>query len=328
MSDLVERYVHQVGRYLPGSEREEVQNELRSLLQDQLDDRYKGAPSEDDVVELLAEFGEPRQMAASYSGEQYLVGPDLYPTMMLVLQRGWIWIPILVVLIRVLIAFLTAEPTTLIGLFLDTAFAVAQALLVFSAIVVLIFAIMQHSGVDLDEKQEQFNPRDLPRVDDRAAIDRGEVVFGIAFNIFGIFILSYFLRVGGLTLRFNPAETVAVLPVPQVWLIIYIAALAFETLVDVMALRRGRWSIGLLLGGMVMKLLGVLGAYHVLMVPLFGLLFETVPGLTNIPFAQSAPQIFAAFIAFMTVVDSLTKIIKIIFGGAEQRPFVSVDPKA
>lgn len=328
MSDLVERYVQQVGRYLPQSDREEVQNELRSLLQDQLEDRYKGAPSEDDIVELLTEFGEPRQMAASYSSAQYLVGPDLYPTMMLVLQRGWLWIPIIVVLVRVLVAFLTAEPTTLIGLFLDTAFTVVQALFVFSAIVVLIFAIMQHSGVELDEQKQAFDPRDLPRVDERAAIDRGEVAFSIAFNIFGIFILGYFLRVGGLTMRFNPAEPVEVLAVPQSWLIFYIVTLAGESLVDIWALRHGRWTIGLLLAEMALKLLGILAAYHVLMVPLFGLLFTTVPGLTNIPFATSAPEIFAAFTAFLTAVDSLSKIVKLILGKGETRPFISVDPKA
>ncbi len=326
MSDLVERYVAQVGRYLPKNEREEIQNELRSLLQDQLDDRYKGAPGDDDVVELLSEFGDPREMAASYSSEQYLVGPDLYPTMMMVLQRGWIWIPILVVLIRVLVAFLTAEPTTLFGLFLDTALAVVQALFVFSAIVVLIFAIMQHSGVELDETKQEFDPRNLPQVDDRAAIDRGEVAFGIAFNIFGIFILSYFLRVGGLTMRFNPTEAVEVLPVPQSWLIVFIIALAGETLVDVLALRRGRWSVGLLLAEMVMKLLGVLGTYQVLMVPLFGLLFATVPGLANIPFAERAPQIFAVFAAFVILVESVSKIVKLVFGASDKRPFISIDP--
>ena len=50
MNDLVERYVNQVGRYLPGGERKEIQNELRSLIRDQLDDRYKASPTEDDVV--------------------------------------------------------------------------------------------------------------------------------------------------------------------------------------------------------------------------------------------------------------------------------------
>jgi hypothetical protein len=90
MSELIERYVHQVGRYLPNKERAEIQAELRSQIQDQLDDRYEGAPTQADVAAVLKELGDPRRMAASYGGEQYLVGPDLYPVMMMVLRRGWV----------------------------------------------------------------------------------------------------------------------------------------------------------------------------------------------------------------------------------------------
>ena len=70
MSELVERYVHQVGRYLPNKEREEIQAELRSQIQDQLDDRYEGAPTETDVAAVLKELGDPRRM-----NQQQDVGP-------------------------------------------------------------------------------------------------------------------------------------------------------------------------------------------------------------------------------------------------------------
>ena len=82
MSELIERYVHQVGRYLPSKERAEIQAELRSQIQDQLEDRYEGAPTQTDVAAVLKELGDPRRMAASYGGEQYLVGPDLYPCLL------------------------------------------------------------------------------------------------------------------------------------------------------------------------------------------------------------------------------------------------------
>ena len=62
MSELIERYVHRVGRYLPGQERAEIEAELRSQIQDQLEDRYEGAPTEADVVAVLGSldivFGE------------------------------------------------------------------------------------------------------------------------------------------------------------------------------------------------------------------------------------------------------------------------------
>lgn len=315
MNDLVERYVNQVGRYLPGGERKEIQNELRSLIRDQLDDRYKASPTEDDVVELLLELGDPRRMAASYAGEQYLIGPELYPIMVRVLQRGWLWIPALVVVIRVLVAFLLAEPTTLIGLFLGTAFTVVQAMAVFSGIVVLIFAILQHSGEKLEEIDGPFNPRDLPRVDDPAGIDRGEVALGIAFNIFSALILTYFLRVGGLTLRFNLIEPVDVLPVPLPWLVVGIVSVVGQVVVNGLVLWRGRWSAVLALADLALDMVGVVAGYYFFIQPLIAGLFEKVPGLLNLPFADRAPVILAVFIGVITLVEGLNRLIKILFGG-------------
>ncbi|MFN8419308.1 MAG: helix-turn-helix transcriptional regulator [Anaerolineae bacterium] len=85
--ELVERYVHQIGRYLPPKERAEIEAELRSSqIEDQLEDRYGAAPTLTEIGSVLTELGEPRQLASSYNREQYLVGPELYPIMMTILR--------------------------------------------------------------------------------------------------------------------------------------------------------------------------------------------------------------------------------------------------
>ncbi|MBP6016135.1 MAG: hypothetical protein KA586_05390 [Candidatus Promineofilum sp.] len=328
MTDLVERYVYQVGRYLPEGERKEIQNELRSLIRDQLDDRYKASPTEDDVVGLLTELGDPRHMAASYGGEQYLIGPELYPIMVRVLQRGWLWIPALVVVVRVLVTFLLAEPTTLIGLLLETAFTVVQALAVFSGIVVLIFAILQHSGEKLEEIDGPFDPRHLPRVEDPAGIDRGEVALGIAFNIFMALVLTYFLRVGGLTLRFNLTESIDVLPVPALWLVTGILSLIGLILINGVVLRRGRWSAGLALADLALNMVGVVGGYFVFILPLVDLLFEKVPSLMNIPLADRWPLALAVLLGLITAIEGLSRLLKILYGNRnDNRAYPSAQPE-
>ncbi len=329
MTDLVERYVHKVGSYLSESEREEVQNELRSLLYDQLDDRFKGEPTEDDVVELLTEFGDPREMAASYGREQYLIGPDLYPTMVAVLQRGWMWVPIIVVLVRVIAAFASGEPGSVVGLFLGTFFVVLQALFVFSGIVVVIFAILQHEDVDLDEHQRAFDPLNLPRINDPAAIDKGEVVGSIAFSTFWAFILFYFLRVGGLTMRFN-IDGVAgseVLAVPTGWLITLLVVTILMIIHQIIVLRRGRWSVSLLLAEMGLELVSAVAGYYVLLLPLSTWLFDRIPALLNLPFAENAPLIAAVFFGFITLIGTFSKMMKIIFRGRADMPSVSFNPE-
>jgi hypothetical protein len=313
-----------VGRYLPESERQEVQNELRSLLQDQLDDRYKGAPTQDDVIELLAEFGDPRQMAASYGREQYLIGPDLYPLMVKVLQRGWMIIPVIVVLVNVLVPLISGSETGLVGLFLQTAFNVLQAVAIFSAIVIAIFAVMQHSGETIDLPERSFNPRDLPPLDDAAAVDRGETVLGIAFGTFWMFILFYFLRMGGLTLHFNLSAPGTVIPVPALWLVVAIVAQLFELLINALALRRGRWSVLLLLTKLVASLVGLVAGYYILFMPLLDWLFEFLPFLGTLPFAGSAPEIALAVLAFLTLVDMLPKVVKVALANSRSEPTYKV----
>lgn len=325
MSDLVERYVHQVGRYLPKDERKEVENELRSLIQDQLDDRYKGAPTDEDIIELLAEFGEPQRMAASYGGEKYLVGPDLYPIMMWVLQRGWVLIPAIVVLVNVVVALVSAQESTLLALFLDTLFLVAQAVFIFTAVVVLLFAVLQQTGVDINEVRPEFNPRELPPVDDPTAVDRAEAAFGIAFGIFGTLILFYFRRVGGLTLIFNLSEPGTVIPVPLNWLTLAIFTTGGLVVVNLVALLRGRWSAGLLLVEAMLELAGAVAAYFVFLQPLFNWLYATVPALAGLPFADNAAEITAVVIAFLTLLDTGTKLVKVLWYGRGGRPFISVD---
>ncbi|MFO7663239.1 MAG: hypothetical protein R6X18_11695 [Chloroflexota bacterium] len=325
MNDLVERYVRQVGRYLPKDERKEIENELRSLISDQLDDRYKGAPTKADVVEVLAEFGEPRRMAASYGREQYLIGPELYPILIWVLQRGWVLIPVIVVLFKVTLALVTAQEATLLGLFLETLFLVAQAVFIFTGIVVLLFAVIQYTGVEIDRPEQAFNPLDLPPADDGAAVDRADAAFSMAFDAFGALILFYFLRVGGLTLRFNLSDPGDVIPVPAGWLVVLIITSIGQILTNLAALRRGRWSVGLLLMEFVLKVVGVIGGYMVIFQPLFDWLFAAVPALATLPFAGRAPEIAAVLLGFIILVDTFSRLIKVVWGG---RPVISVDPAA
>ncbi len=84
--ELIDRYVYEVGRQLPRKNRADIQVELQSTLVDTLEARVQGEPSQEDVVELLKEFGPPQKVAASYWPQgQYLIGPNLYPLFRMVL---------------------------------------------------------------------------------------------------------------------------------------------------------------------------------------------------------------------------------------------------
>jgi hypothetical protein len=304
-----------VGRYLPSKERADIQAELRSQIQDQLEDRYKGAPTEADVAEVLKELGDPRRMAASYGGEQYLIGPDLYPIMMMVLRRGWVLVPPIAVLVHVLAALLGDEAGGLIDLLLESAFGALQATAIFTGIVVLIFAILQHSGEDLGEitgQDQAFDPLALPEVNDAAEVDRVEATFGIAFGAFAVLVMLYFLRVGGLTLRFNLSDPGDVIPVPIPWLVALIAIVIGQVVLQLVALLRGRWTVPTWLINTMLDIAGAVALYFVLWLPLADRLFAAVPALTNVPFIERGPEIIFAGSIIIILIEGLSKLVKML----------------
>jgi len=313
MSELVERYVHQVGRYLPGKERAEIQAELRSQIQDQLEDRYEGAPTQADVAAVLKELGDPRRIAASYGGEQYLVGPDLYPVMMMVLRRGWILVPPIAILVRLLAVLFGDESGDLITVLLETAAGAFQATAIFTSIVVLIFAILQHSGEDLDEitgNDAGFDPLALPEVDVASEVDRVEATFGIAFGTFTVLVMLYFLRVGGLTWQFNLGEPVNVIPVPVPWLVALIAIVAGLVVLQLVALLRGRWTVPTWLVNTLLQIIGAVALYFVLWLPLAGQLYAAVPALAEVPLIGRGAEVVLVISIISTVIEGITKLIK------------------
>ena len=101
--ELIERYTTAIGKHLPVKNKADIQNEIRSTLQDMIDDRSQktGRPVDEALVsELLKEYGAPDKVAASYLPERYLIGPKLYPIFMLVIQIVAAVITVLAVVVR------------------------------------------------------------------------------------------------------------------------------------------------------------------------------------------------------------------------------------
>lgn len=311
MAELLERYVHQVGRYLPPKERAEIEAELRSQIQDQVDDRYGASPSQAEVAAVLAEFGHPYQMAVSYSGEKYLVGPLLYPYMMLVLRQGWLIVPAIVIFLNIFGALTSSQPPALASLVIETLFAALQAALIFSAVVVLFFALIQHSYLKIDAKAQSFDPLDLPEVDDPGAVDRFEAIFGGAFGTLVILALIYFLRVGGLTLSFNLSDPGEVLPVPLAWLALMIIIASAMIILHLLVLRRNSWNAALWLLQTLLEIVGVICLYFVLYLPIFDRIVASTPALADTPLIGSAPEILVVLSAVSTLVRRTPRLLRL-----------------
>jgi hypothetical protein len=184
--ELIERYLHETGKYLAKKNREDILAEIRSHLEDTLDERTGGKPTEEDVVALLKETGSPRKMAASYAPHrQYMVGPELYP-----LFRMVVGIAILAVIGAQTLAWVVSLALGEGELHAGSVFS-GLLLSVPSTIgwIVIVFMILQAAGVKADT-DEKWDPKSLPEIKDEPEVKRSESVAGI---IFGFLFLAIIL---------------------------------------------------------------------------------------------------------------------------------------
>ncbi|MFI0354506.1 HAAS signaling domain-containing protein [Actinomadura sp. 9N407] len=76
---LTERYVQEVVRRIPGDQRDDVADELRTTIADTVEARDPADPATAER-EVITEMGDPIRLAARYADRPLaLIGPDLYP---------------------------------------------------------------------------------------------------------------------------------------------------------------------------------------------------------------------------------------------------------
>src|SRR5687767_9095918 len=88
---LIDRYIAEVGRHLPEKDRADIEAEIRSMLEDMLEERsQQTGKSVDDkvIVEVLEQLGNPQLLASKYAPpKRYLIGPGWYEVYIKTLQR-------------------------------------------------------------------------------------------------------------------------------------------------------------------------------------------------------------------------------------------------
>lgn len=326
MSEMIERYVHMVVRNLPPRERGEIAAELRSLIQDQLDDRYGPNATPEQIAIVLLELGSPSELASSYQSDLHFIGPDLYPYLMMGLRRIWLIVPALVIFLSVFAAITAAEPVAFGGWLLETILNTAEATLVITAVVVLIFAVIERLvrendefAQEMRENEEAFDPLHMPEVDDPRSVDRFEAIFGVILGIIVVLILIYFAQVGGLTLRFDLSNPGEVIPVPRTWLIVLIISGASQVAVQVLVLRRNQWDVASWGIQTLLELVAVFSLYFVLYLPVMTQLATANPAL-NLP-AASIAQGIAILSALPILIGRVSRFVRLWNESSRSAPF-------
>jgi len=254
--DLIERYVREVGRHLPRKNRADIQAELQSTLVDTLEAQVGVEASQEEVIDLLKEFGPPERVAASYWPEgQYLIGPKLYPLFRMVVGIALsVFAIVQLVLLGVTIVF---NQETLPALEFFGEF-IASIFFAFG-IIVLVFAVLQRFDVRPETETEEWDPRDLPAIEETDTINRGWTVAEITVGLIIIAILLFLPDKIGVVL--SPGMEFILNPVIFSYIPLIILTMLLGIGLDVILLWRGRWELSTRIAKIATNLFGIYVLY-------------------------------------------------------------------
>ena len=181
MTDLMERYLAAVKRRLPEEQAKDIIAELREAIGSKIEAKEKAlgrAANAGEVAAILKEFGHPVVVASRYSGQDYLIGPNLYPWFWDAQRTGVGLVFAIVVAIAAVRAFASERPIQ--AVLQGIAGAIEAAIWMFGVITV-IFIVLERTKTDVRIAQG-WNPKTLPHGNIRAPKPLFDSVFALAFD--------------------------------------------------------------------------------------------------------------------------------------------------
>jgi len=143
--EWVDRYLIEVGRYLPETKRDDALDALRDAIEGELDgvtEAQDRALTASDEKAVLERFGHPLKVAQGYHNLPYLIGPALYPTWWHTVKQ----FAVIVLAVQLLLGLLLGLATDWrIGAWDMVGMLITGQVWSF-AITTAIFAAMEHSG--------------------------------------------------------------------------------------------------------------------------------------------------------------------------------------
>jgi hypothetical protein len=194
--NLLDKYVAEVGKHLPRKNRADIEAEIRSTLEDMLEERRQGQAVDDEMMmSLLKEYGSPKKVAATYKPKQYLIGPRMFPIFELVTRIVWTVLFVVslfglgVGLAKTGLSgadFLSQVGGWVTGLISGLTAALGN--------IVLVFAIIERTQAvsEFEKELEDWDPAELEVEPDPAQIKRGELIAAIVATTLGLIIFNLY----------------------------------------------------------------------------------------------------------------------------------------
>jgi hypothetical protein len=265
---LIDRYVAEVGKHLPLVRgRKDIENELRSTLEDMLEDRARkaGRPADEAMeVELLKEYGAPQKVAETYNPTPYLIGPRMYPFFVFILKIVFGAVTLgLTVATGIQIA--SQSPMSAVELFSAIGRGILNIVSVCVAAfgnIALVFALIERFAPAADFKMNEgreWDPASLMKEPEPEAVKAWEPILSIVFTFIVISVFNFNRQLIGI--YYLEGNEWRVLPLFAAaffrWLPLMNIQWIAEIFLNGMLLRAGRWEFNTRLTSIGIKILQV-----------------------------------------------------------------------
>jgi len=204
--NLIDKYIAEVGKHLPRKNRADIEAEIHSTLEDMLEERMqasgaRGPVEEAIVMQLLKEYGSPREVAATYGTHQhqYLISPRLFP----IFER----------VVRIVLAIVIGASLIGLGVGLaETGLAgpefvstlgewvggLFSGLIAAFGNIVLVFAIIERTQAakefekEFAKESKEWDPNELKSEPDPDRIDMADHIATVIFTFLGLVVLNLY----------------------------------------------------------------------------------------------------------------------------------------
>lgn len=257
---LIERYIAEVGRHLPEKNREDIEAEIRSTLEDMIDENRQqtSKPVNDEMIAAaLEQLGDPKLLAYQYTpAKHYLIGPDWYEAYIQTLKRVLTTALPVVALVTLFIA-LARNPIDFVdaaGQAFGRVINVAIGILFW---VTVAFIIVERSDTNPNElggaKNGAWKVAQLPKLPNKRQISTAETLTNIVFLIgFTVWIILPFVWSQG-----NESPPFLNPDLWQVWLPVFFVLVVLTLIHEVFKLIIGNWTKALMITNVILCLISI-----------------------------------------------------------------------
>jgi len=287
-TNLIDTYVSEIGHRLPRKTRADIEAEIRSILQDMLEERSQktGKPVDEEMtLEVLKAYGAPEKVAATYQGERYLIGPRLYPIFITVLRIVLIVTGILAAIgLGVAVYQTTLTPLNTFETIIKAFANFGVSMMIALGNIVFIFAILEwslfHAGAKVDlkglQREKEWDPRSLTKVTSTNQVKMGETIAEIVGCFAAIVIFNFYPQIIGFGYTTNGnwyvgAGNWTFIPLLSEAFFKFVPYLtlvwALTIILDIVLLRMGHWNTVACINSIGLKVIGIIIAVVMLAGP-------------------------------------------------------------